>query len=110
MKLLSAGAGGKRRVIDRSLQPGRYRAHKGFSQFSVPYSIVHKQTQMRLPIALRNLEIKGHRKGTGSFRGSGFCTWVGEACNSHLLSFLVLVVVLVVLTRGRLGYQQYQRD
>jgi CAAX protease family protein len=33
-----------------------------------------------------------------------------EVANSLLLSFLVLVVVLVVLTRGRLGYQQYQRD
>jgi membrane protease YdiL (CAAX protease family) len=33
-----------------------------------------------------------------------------EVANSLLLSFLVLVVVLVVLTRGRLGYQQSQRD
>ena len=33
-----------------------------------------------------------------------------DVANSLLLSFLVLVVVLVVLTRGRLGYQQYQRD
>ena len=33
-----------------------------------------------------------------------------EVGNSLLLSFLVLVVVLVVLTRGRLGYQQSQRD
>jgi hypothetical protein len=33
-----------------------------------------------------------------------------DVANSLLLSFLVLVVVLVVLTRGRLGYQQSQRD
>jgi hypothetical protein len=84
MRLSSAGAEGSRRFIDRSLQPGRYRAHKGFSQFSVPYSIVHKQTQTCPAIALRNLEIKGHRKGTGSFRGSGFCAGVGEACSAHL--------------------------
>jgi hypothetical protein len=84
MRLSSAGAEGSRMFIDRSLQPGRYRAHKAFSQFSIPYSIAHKQTQTCLAIALRNLEIKGHRKGTGSFRGSGFCTWVGEACSAHL--------------------------
>ena len=75
MSLSSAGAEGSRRFIDRSLQPGRYRAHKSFGQFSVPYSIVHKQTQMCLAIAFRNLEIKGHRKGTGSFRGSRILYW-----------------------------------
>ena len=84
MRLSSAGAEGSRMFIDRSLQPGRYRAHKAFSQFSIPYSIAHKQTQTCLAIALRNLEIKGHRKETGSFWGSGFCTWVGEACSAHL--------------------------
>jgi len=33
-----------------------------------------------------------------------------DVANSLLLSLLVLVMVLVVLTRGHLGYQQYQRD
>jgi membrane protease YdiL (CAAX protease family) len=33
-----------------------------------------------------------------------------DVANSLLLSFLVLVVVLVVLTRGRLGYERYRQE
>ena len=100
MRPSSAGAEGSRRFIDHSLQPGRYSAHKGAGQFSVPYSIVHKQTQTCIAMAPRNLEIKGHRKGTGSLRGSRFL-YLGMGSLLHAPSYATFSHQRVTRSRER---------